>query len=134
MAMYPTYPIGSVGHTLMQMRGTWHDAIELYHLDGSPLNDDTAQGSGTPGGSPFDNLAYIDFDGHKLLLTNVHSSNPERHGMEHLLEWHLIYRDEAQMSSVMSEVGAPIEMYTDKTGVNLFAETLLPDRGQPVSA
>jgi hypothetical protein len=72
MAMYPTYPIGSVGHTLMQMRGTWHDSIELYHLDGTPLNDDTAQGSGTPGGSPFDNLAYIDFDGHKLMLTNVH--------------------------------------------------------------
>ncbi len=67
--------------------------------------------------------------GARMLLTNVHSSNPERHGMEHLLEWHLIYRDEDQMTSVMSEVGAAIELYTDKTGVNLFAETTLPGRG-----
>lgn len=66
--------------------------------------------------------------GARMLLTNVHSSNPERHGMEHLLEWHLIYRDEAQMKSVMSEVGAAIDLYTDKTGVNLFAETTLPGR------
>jgi extracellular factor (EF) 3-hydroxypalmitic acid methyl ester biosynthesis protein len=64
-----------------------------------------------------------------MLLTNVHSSNPERHGMEHLLEWHLIYRDEAQMMSVMSEVGAAIDLYTDQTGVNVFAETTLPGRG-----
>jgi extracellular factor (EF) 3-hydroxypalmitic acid methyl ester biosynthesis protein len=66
--------------------------------------------------------------GARMLLTNVHSSNPERHGMEHLLEWHLIYRDEGQMASVMAEVGAPIELYTDETGVNLFAETTLPGR------
>jgi len=37
---YPTFPIGSVGHNLMLMRGIWHDQIELYELDGSPLNDD----------------------------------------------------------------------------------------------
>jgi extracellular factor (EF) 3-hydroxypalmitic acid methyl ester biosynthesis protein len=67
--------------------------------------------------------------GARMLLTNVHSSNPERHGMEHLLEWHLIYRDEAQMMSVMSEVGAAIDLYTDQTGVNVFAETTLPGRG-----
>ncbi|WP_163933473.1 hypothetical protein [Paraferrimonas sp. SM1919] len=66
------FAVGSVGHTLMQMRGIWHDSIELYHLDGSPLTDDTAAGSGTPGSSPFDNLVYIDFDGHTLKLTNVH--------------------------------------------------------------
>jgi extracellular factor (EF) 3-hydroxypalmitic acid methyl ester biosynthesis protein len=51
--------------------------------------------------------------------------------MEHLLEWHLIYRDEGQMASVMSEIGAPIELYTDSTGVNLFAETTLPGREPP---
>lgn len=28
----------------------------------------------------------------------------------------------------MSEVGAPVDMYTDATGVNLFAETTLPAR------
>jgi extracellular factor (EF) 3-hydroxypalmitic acid methyl ester biosynthesis protein len=60
-----------------------------------------------------------------MLLTNVHVNNPERHGMEHLLEWHLIYRDEAQMQSVMSEVSGSVELYTDPTGVNLFAEAIV---------
>lgn len=69
---YPTFPIGSVGYNLMMMRGTWHDQVELFHLDGRPLEDDTAAGSGTPGPSPFDNLVYLDFDGHRLQLTNVH--------------------------------------------------------------
>jgi extracellular factor (EF) 3-hydroxypalmitic acid methyl ester biosynthesis protein len=63
--------------------------------------------------------------GAHILLTNVHVNNPERHGMEHLLEWHLIYRDEMQMQSVMAEIDGPIELYTDHTGVNLFAEAVL---------
>ncbi len=69
---YPTFPIGSVGYNLMLMRGTWHDHVETYHLDGRPLGNDTDAGSGTPGPSPFDNLVYIDFDGQTLTLTNVH--------------------------------------------------------------
>lgn len=60
--------------------------------------------------------------GARLLVTNVHSANPERFGMEHLLEWHLIYRDEAQMRAMIPEVDGPIDLYTDDTGVNLFAE------------
>jgi extracellular factor (EF) 3-hydroxypalmitic acid methyl ester biosynthesis protein len=60
--------------------------------------------------------------GASMLLTNVHANNPERYGMEHLLEWHLIYRDEAQMLEVMSEVGSSIKLYRDASGVNLFAE------------
>lgn len=66
------FPIGSVGYNLMLMRGVWHDHIELYNLDGTPLDDDTASGSGSPGPGPFDNLVYIDFDGATLQLTNVH--------------------------------------------------------------
>lgn len=69
---FPVFPIGSVGHNLTLLRGTWHDHIELYNLDGTALEDDSAAGSGTPGPGPFDNLVYIDFDGHKLTLTNVH--------------------------------------------------------------
>lgn len=69
---YPTFPIGSVGHNLLQLRGTWHDHIELYNLDGTPLDDDSAAGSGSPGPGPFDNLVYIDFDGERFALTNVH--------------------------------------------------------------
>jgi len=63
--------------------------------------------------------------GAHLLVTNVHSDNPERYGMEHLLEWHLIYRDEKQMLSVMEEVNAPATLYTDATGVNIFAEVVV---------
>jgi hypothetical protein len=69
---YPVFPVGSVGYNLLQLRGTWHDHIELYNLDGTPLDDDSAAGSGTPGPGPFDNLVYIDFDGELFALTNVH--------------------------------------------------------------
>jgi hypothetical protein len=66
------FPIGSVGHTLLQLHGTWHDYVELFELDGRPLRDDTEAGSGTPGASPFENIVYIDFDGENFRLTNVH--------------------------------------------------------------
>jgi len=69
---FPVFPVGSVGHNLLLLRGTWHDHIELYNLDGTPLDDDSAAGSGSPGPGPFDNLVYIDFDGNRLQLTNVH--------------------------------------------------------------
>lgn len=58
----------------------------------------------------------------RILVTNVHAVNPERNGMEHLLEWHLIYRDEAQLESVLPEPRGTTDLYTDTTGVNLFAE------------
>ncbi len=32
-----------------------------------------------------------------VVSTNVHASNPVRFFMEHIMEWHLIYRDEARM-------------------------------------
>ena len=38
----------------------------LVDLDGTPLDDDSAAGSGSPGPGPFDNLVYIDFDGERL--------------------------------------------------------------------
>ena len=66
----PTFPSGSVGSNLMLLRGTWHDHIELFELDGRPLEQDDVAGS--PGPGPFENLVYIDFDGRRLTLTNVH--------------------------------------------------------------
>ena len=69
---FPKFAVGTVGYNLMRLRGVWHDHIELYNLDGTPLDDDTAAGSGTPGPGPFDNLVYIDFDGEDFALTNVH--------------------------------------------------------------
>lgn len=57
-----------------------------------------------------------------MLVTNVHSSNPEKGVMEHLLEWHLIYRDEAGMRTLAPE-GTQVErVWTDDTGVNVFMQ------------
>ncbi len=61
---------GTVRDNLESMHGTWHDVIELFDLDGTPLSEDKA--SGSPGKSPFENLVYFDFDGSELALTNVH--------------------------------------------------------------
>lgn len=69
-----TYVKGSVGHNLSLLHGTWLDKVSLFNLDGSPLEDDTTAGSGTPGKSPFENLVYIDFTDSRLTLTNVHIS------------------------------------------------------------
>ena len=58
----------------------------------------------------------------KILFTNVHSNNPEKFGMEHLLEWYLIYRDEAKMEYLLPQESSEHLIYTDATGVNVFAE------------
>lgn len=54
-----------------------------------------------------------------LATTNVHPRNPERHCMEHLMEWYLIYRDEKQMGSLTPQ-GAEPDVFADVTGVNVF--------------
>ncbi|WP_367847813.1 class I SAM-dependent methyltransferase [Rhodoferax sp. WC2427] len=61
--------------------------------------------------------------GGKLLLTNVHSSNPERRWMEHFLEWHLICRDEADVQRILPPGLCNTTVYTDATGVNIFSES-----------
>ena len=63
------FPLGSVGHSLSQMAGVWHDRVEIYSPDGTPLVEDPA--SGTPGPAPFENLVYVSFDGDRLVQTNV---------------------------------------------------------------
>jgi extracellular factor (EF) 3-hydroxypalmitic acid methyl ester biosynthesis protein len=58
-----------------------------------------------------------------LLVTNVHSCNPERlFVMEHLLEWYLIYRNETEIDSILPKAARQRRIYVDVTGVNLFAE------------
>ena len=64
------FATGSVADTLSQLHGVWHDHVELFELDGQPLAEDNKAGS--PGASPFQNLVYIDFNGSRLTLTNVH--------------------------------------------------------------
>jgi extracellular factor (EF) 3-hydroxypalmitic acid methyl ester biosynthesis protein len=64
--------------------------------------------------------------GGSLLVTNVHSSNPDRlFVMEHLLEWYLIYRDEAKMDFLLSPLSSERKIYLDVTGVNVFAEAII---------
>ncbi|KQX02115.1 SAM-dependent methyltransferase [Massilia sp. Root418] len=64
--------------------------------------------------------------GGRLLLTNVHASNPERPGMEHLLEWYLIHRDELKMQQLLPSEAQQRSVYVDATGVNVFAEACIP--------
>ncbi len=58
----------------------------------------------------------------RILVTNVHSANSERHTMEHLLEWHLIYRDESELERLLPNPRGATQIYKDSTGVNVFAE------------
>ena len=55
-----------------------------------------------------------------LIATNVHPSNPTRYFMEHIAEWHLVYRNEADMKSLSPCMDCRI--YLDSTGVNVFLE------------
>ncbi|TBR73482.1 MAG: class I SAM-dependent methyltransferase [Burkholderiaceae bacterium] len=64
--------------------------------------------------------------GGTVVVTNVHSSNPQKNVMEHLLEWHLIYRDEMQLEGVLPASRRSTRLYTDETGVNVFAEFEVP--------
>jgi extracellular factor (EF) 3-hydroxypalmitic acid methyl ester biosynthesis protein len=59
----------------------------------------------------------------KILVTNVHSSNPEKNWMEHFLEWHLIYRNEEDMRKILPLSYRGIDCFTDATGVNVFLES-----------
>jgi extracellular factor (EF) 3-hydroxypalmitic acid methyl ester biosynthesis protein len=63
-----------------------------------------------------------------VVITNVHPANPVRHYMDFLVEWHLEYRDTAQLLNVAQGLGAP-RGYTDSTGVNVFVETRRPESG-----
>jgi extracellular factor (EF) 3-hydroxypalmitic acid methyl ester biosynthesis protein len=65
--------------------------------------------------------------GGTLLVTNVHSRNPQKlFVMEHLLEWYLIYRDEGKMDFLLPGKSIERKIYTDATGVNIFAEVIIP--------
>ena len=59
--------------------------------------------------------------GGKVFVTNMHSNNTSGDMMKVFFEWHLIYRDEANMSSWVPEFDNQT-LYTDSTGVNLCLE------------
>jgi extracellular factor (EF) 3-hydroxypalmitic acid methyl ester biosynthesis protein len=63
-----------------------------------------------------------------LLATNVTPSNPFRNVMESLMEWHLIYRNHAQMAALKPDAApeSSAVITTEATGVNIFIEVRKP--------
>lgn len=63
-----------------------------------------------------------------LVATNVEPSNPLRHGMEHLLDWHLNYRrvgDFIKLAPTRAQRDS-VRLIADETGLNLFMEVRKP--------
>lgn len=67
--------------------------------------------------------------GGNILIGNMHSCNPQKILIEHLLDWHLIYRDEQQMEKLLPAQRHNTRIYTDATGVNVFAQFQKPVPG-----
>jgi extracellular factor (EF) 3-hydroxypalmitic acid methyl ester biosynthesis protein len=63
--------------------------------------------------------------GGRVIVTNVHSSNPVKGLMEHVMEWHLVMRDESDMLRLAPE-NESAKIYTDETGINVFLEIVKP--------
>lgn len=63
--------------------------------------------------------------GGRVIVTNVHSSNPVKGLMEHVMEWHLVMRDESDMVRLAADL-EPRKIYTDETGINVFLEIEKP--------
>jgi extracellular factor (EF) 3-hydroxypalmitic acid methyl ester biosynthesis protein len=63
-----------------------------------------------------------------LLTTNVEPGNPLRHGMDHLLDWHLIYRTAPELRTIAPRRAVTDEtrVFSDSTGINLFLEVRKP--------
>ncbi len=66
-----------------------------------------------------------------LVATNVEPSNPLRHGMEHLLDWHLIYRTGPEIEQLRPQQAHPDQarVLADATGTNVFLEVRKPAHG-----
>lgn len=62
--------------------------------------------------------------GGRVIVTNVAASNPRKAWMEYVMEWNLIYRNNAEMEDLIPD-NSPVTSSTvkaDSTGVNLFLE------------
>lgn len=67
--------------------------------------------------------------GGTVLATNVHPRNPTPAILEHILEWHLIYRNESQMTDLYRGQ-SPTKTFCEETGVNVFLEIQKPALAQ----
>ncbi len=63
-----------------------------------------------------------------FLATNVAPHNPLRNGMEHLLDWNLVYRNALQVQSISPREAVPdrVVVRSESTGLNLFLEVRKP--------
>jgi extracellular factor (EF) 3-hydroxypalmitic acid methyl ester biosynthesis protein len=62
-----------------------------------------------------------------LLATNVETGNPLRYGMEHLLDWHLVYRNGGDMLRIAPDApAAEVQPTIEKTSFNVFLEVRKP--------
>jgi extracellular factor (EF) 3-hydroxypalmitic acid methyl ester biosynthesis protein len=63
-----------------------------------------------------------------LLLTNVDRSNPIRNIMEHIYEWHLIYRTGDELAALAADLPSEAErrVQAELTSTNLFLEIRKP--------
>ncbi len=61
-----------------------------------------------------------------VCVTNVHTNNPNRFHMEHLLDWYLVYRNEEDMKKLAPK-NSEYEIECDDTGVNVFLDIRLED-------
>jgi extracellular factor (EF) 3-hydroxypalmitic acid methyl ester biosynthesis protein len=61
--------------------------------------------------------------------TNVTLGNPSRGWMEHVVDWHLIYRNTRQMAAHIPKSSLPdnARIVTEPTGVNIFLEVVKPE-------
>ena len=66
--------------------------------------------------------------GGRLLVTNVHTSNPVKGLMEHVMEWHLVLRDEDAMMRLAPDPEHS-KVYADATGINVFLDVCKPLSG-----
>jgi extracellular factor (EF) 3-hydroxypalmitic acid methyl ester biosynthesis protein len=66
-----------------------------------------------------------------LVATNVHVRNPSRHWMECVMDWHLVYRDDAQFLGLAPDKAPKdaVSLRADPTGVNIFLEVRKPPNG-----
>ncbi|QTN34025.1 class I SAM-dependent methyltransferase [Akkermansiaceae bacterium] len=68
--------------------------------------------------------------GGRVIVTNVAASNPRKAWMEYVMEWNLIYRDDADMQDLIPD-NVPVtsaSVKADSTGVNLFLEIEIGSR------
>ena len=65
-----------------------------------------------------------------FVTTNVDATNPRRHIMDFVMDWHLIYRSGTQLAALRPEAVAPADcaIKSDLTGANIYCEIRKPDR------